>query len=224
MPKVTPQDILADIEFELMQGVIASDELGRGVVALRQYQNKIRNEIFQIVQLSSTQRDILNRQFRLNDMLITLIQEMVLVIQATQQDIRRIRGVAENPILSPPKPCTADGTEQYDIGDSLLKEIDSAIKPDALWVDIPPYYNSLPLIGWFITRLRMFLHRLAAFYVHRLADKQSPINRTFADALLTLVQLCREQQAQIATLETTVALLQAQQPSSTENTHNANRH
>ena len=42
MRPTTPNDVLNDIEFELMQGAVSRDELGQGIQTARQYQNRVR--------------------------------------------------------------------------------------------------------------------------------------------------------------------------------------
>lgn len=73
---LTASDVLANIEFELMQGAISRDAFGRSLQEVRQHQNKVRQEVFGDGQQELNLREALSRQFQLNDMLLTLLQEM----------------------------------------------------------------------------------------------------------------------------------------------------
>ena len=85
---LTADDVLRDVEFEIAQGAISRDELGQGVQAVKEYQNKLRGEVFQASRQVGESREALSRLFQINDMLITLQQEMAAGIETLQVDLR----------------------------------------------------------------------------------------------------------------------------------------
>jgi hypothetical protein len=219
MALVTANDILRDIEFELVQGVVSRDDLGKGIQAVKQFQNEARTETFQTLKPAGANREIIVRQFQINDMLITLLQEMTAAIQAMQLESQKKNraSVATRTALSTSSIRSQDndlsasvelGVTDNELYQKLMSEIEHVTQPNALWVEFQPRSIGLPIIGWFITRGRAVLHRLVLFYVQRFATKQAPINKTFSDWILYLVQLAQDQHEQLKILHKQVALLQ----------------
>jgi hypothetical protein len=217
---VTAQDILNDIEFEIMQGMVSRDDLGKSLRAVQQFQNKARSETFEALRPTATNREIVTRQFQINDMLITLLQEMAAAIREIQRASRRTAQVPRSvqPTGTTTRMPLAKGDagqsiEASVLGDdlygSLLTEIENATEPDALQVDFQPRSISLPIVGWFITRARAYLHRLALFYVRQFANRQGPINQTFAEWILQTSELIQDRNEQIRALREQLAVLEA---------------
>lgn len=219
---VNVQDILQDIDFEIAQGVILQDGLGQGVEAVRQHQNKIRVETFDKVKLTDPYREILGRQFQINDMLITLLQETAKTIQSMQHGLKNLNQVPIRPTRGPvPGPTwKPDGTgkELRDIdtwtseiedGTPSTEEIKNAMQPEAIHVDLQMRTINIPVIGWLVTRLRIFLHRPALFYTQIFSHKQAPVNRTLGDWILRLNALIQIQNEQVGELNAYIAELEA---------------
>lgn len=219
---VNVQDILQDIDFEIAQGVILQDGLGQGVEAVKQYQNNIRVETFDKLKLTDPYREILGRQFQINDMLITLLQETAKTIQSMQHGLKNLNQVPIRPTRGPGPGYTwqPDGTGKgmgdvdtwgSELVDSApsTEEIESAMQPEAIQMDLQMRTINIPVIGWLVTRLRIFLHRPALFYTQIFSHKQAPVNRTLGDWILRLNDLIQIQNEQVGALHTHIAELEA---------------
>jgi hypothetical protein len=183
---LTAQDILDDIEFELAQGAISRDDLGRGIVSVKEYQSKLRVDLLQPGQDEPALREALARQFQLNDMLLTLLQETAASVRELQVQARRSHR------LSPPSGFTgAPATEapgevapsltadQWRETDSVQDAATASLEPE---LDLRPV--TLPLIGALLQRLRHAAHSLVLFYVRKLAQEQEAVNRIYGDWFL----------------------------------------
>jgi len=219
---VNVQDILQDIDFEIAQGVILQDGLGQGVEAVKQYQNNIRVETFDKVKLTDPYREILGRQFQINDMLITLLQETAKTIQSMQHGLKNLNQVpARSKRRADPGPTwqpDRTGKEVSDVDtwiseieDSTpsTEEIENAMQPEAIQMDLQMRTINIPVIGWLVTRLRIFLHRPALFYTQIFSHKQAPVNRTLGDWILRLNDLIQIQNEQVGALNAYIAELEA---------------
>ncbi len=229
---LTVDDVLSEIEFELVQGAISRNELGRGIQAVKAHQNKVRSEASQAARGASESREAVNRLFQLNDMLLTLLQEMAAELRSVRLELRRVARMAQfatpaTPAASGPV-AEADGEETVDKaawvgalptggqdGDlygrwaAELEEVENAMRPEALQVALDVRAIRIPIIGALIRRSRLALHNLALFYVARLAKRQRAVNRTYGDWVLRLIQAGQQQQEQIDVLSAQVAVLQA---------------
>jgi hypothetical protein len=224
---LTRSDVLSDIEFELAQGAISRNELGQSVQAVKQYHNKVRSEVFQSSQVGDN-RESLGRLFQINDMLITLLQEMVTTIESLRLDLRRV-AVWASQGASPAAAATATrapvverDSDMAAAGDVPVRDgwgqsshwrppadVEQAMRPEALRVESEARSTGIPVIGRLIQRLRIALHSVALFYVVKLARKQVVINQTYGDWILHLGQLNQRQQEQIDWLNAQVSSLQA---------------
>lgn len=223
------QDILCDIEFELMQGTISQSDLRNAIQSVRQFQNTLRAETFQDSKASRVNRALVSRQFQVTDMLISVLMQMATTIQALEVERQRSRRAL--PAMPAPTAITSKGVEEQDpddydqrTGNDALDEksqqdVRDAMRPESIHVDLAATPIRVPLIGWPITLVRIFLHRVALFYVHKFAKKQGPINRTYGDSILQLSLLVQQQQQeldhlreQIRTLEDHVAHLRSANP------------
>ncbi len=192
---LTASDILSDIEFELAQGAISRNDLGQGIQAIKQYQNKMRSEVFLSARQTVDRRETVGQQFQINDMHVTLMQEMAAAIQSLRSDLRQIGEVRQNaPVASIMRWSTA--------------EVENAMRSKALHVKPDVRSIGVPVIGGLLQRLRVALHHLPLFYVQRLADKQAAINRTYGEWILHLTRLYEGQQEEIEALGSQVAALQ----------------
>ena len=212
---VTIDDILNSVDFELLQGVLPQDELGQGIARLRSYQNEQRSALFGAGSAVLTLDDLADLQLRLNDAMLTLIQVLGARFDGLGEQVRRAEYLQLR--LDETAPFTAtsgsvrmgavslfQSQQSMDVGDAALHlpaagDLESAIqvsmRPDSLdqWLDVRPV--NIPLIGGLLTRLRRSLHELVLFYVRRLADEQMKVNQVYGNALLTLDQAVRVQNA-----------------------------
>lgn len=212
---LTASDVLADIEFELLQGAISRDALGQSIQLIRQHQNSIRNQAFPLAGNAADTQEILSQQFKINDMLITILQEMSGSLQEMQQKVDWVgqaRRGRETAVFS-----TASLTPAAEppIDDPLLRPtdaLDQAMKLDAIHqkMETQPSRLPIPFMNGIIRRLRVALHNLVLFYVNRLAKDQAAVNHTFGDWMLHLNALNRHRQEEVEQLMTEVARLQAQ--------------
>lgn len=216
---VTTDDILHSIEFELAQSAISRTDLGEGVNAVRQFQNKARSATFEAGQALNDTRALINQQYQINDMHLTLLQEMTATIQALQLDVRRLGQLPPRTIAASAMNTAAAEQSATIIVDAPpldwpIEEpaivwrdepITNATKSDALKIKLDVRPSTLPIIGGLIRRLRSAFHDLTLFYLNQLAQKQTAINQVYGERLLQMSQLVAQQQQQIDTLQAQVA-------------------
>ncbi len=229
-PPLMAEDVLRDIEFELVQGAISKDELGQGIQAVKKYQNKLRGELFEGDTLSKENRDVVSRQFQINDMLTTLLQEMAAKIQTVRLELHETKGLSQRLSETKTNGHRSEIEQKREIGRSSSwpqltntsplipldqelpwrpsTDIEEAMQKDALDITMDVRAANLPVFGSMVKRVRMALHNLTLFYIGRLAMKQSAINRTYGDWLLHLNEQNQHQQEQIASLTQEVLTLQ----------------
>jgi hypothetical protein len=222
---ISAQDVMHDIEVELLQGAVTSDDLGQSVQRVRRFQNQVRGET-----LDSRDRPdyraIANRQFQINDMVLTLAQETATRQRALEMALHKAlrRG------LLPPGGEQSASTAGLD-GDAYLVDADqsaalppppadalvrrleaiqSAMDEDALLLQLEVTPTETPVVGRALGSARAALHSLVVFYANRLAAKQAPINRLYGESLQELYQVSERQQETIAALQEQLATLQAQ--------------
>jgi len=201
--------LIRDIEFELAQGIVLTDDLGRAIQAVKQYQNEARSELLGAARIDS--RDLAARSFQINDMLITLLEETVGRLQQAQMELRGMRrlgpalpsAVRRNEGVAPARP--APGEVVTDLYERPLAEIETAMRTGELQIDLDVRPSKTPLVGALLTRLRSALHSLPLFYVRRLAGKQAPVNHIYGEWLLHLYRLLCQQQDEIGSLSKQLA-------------------
>ncbi|MCB9006624.1 MAG: hypothetical protein H6656_04495 [Ardenticatenaceae bacterium] len=207
---LTASDVLADIEFELMQGAISRDAFGRGLQEVRQRQNKIRQELFDSGQQEIDLRAALAKQFQINDMLLTLLQEMSGGFEEMQQQINWVgqarRGDDQSTAARLAR--AQSGTPGGEMRPT--KELSETAQPDFLQqqMDIQPNGRPIPILNGLIRRLRSGLHSLAIFYVNKLGERQTAVNQIQADWIQYLNAQVRHQQEELEQLMQQVTALQ----------------
>lgn len=178
---LTAEHVLEDIEFELAQGAISRDDLGRSIHAVRQYQSKLRVELLAPGRKEPDWREALGRQLQLNDMLLTLLQETAASVREFQLQLRRTNylapRVSSSAAARPPATATPTLTSDQWRDTSELREA-AAVKLEPA-LDVRPV--SVPLLGPLLQRFRYALHNLVVFYLRRLGREQRAVNHTFAD-------------------------------------------
>ncbi len=203
-------DVLNDIEFELIQGAISQDELGQSIQIVKRYQNKLRHEMMSNSRhLDSSQ--VIARLFRLNNMIITLLQEAAAAINSLRLESRHLAQLSKD-VSKPRDPV--DATDPSELGqlelsgttgssavsyldEDLRGRLEAVMQAESLEVNMDVRERSIPVIGWFIKRLRIALHDLVLFYVKRLADRQLKANWVYGDSVLRLFELYENQQERI---------------------------
>jgi len=217
---VTVDDILHSIEFELAQSAVSRTDLGAGLNAVRQFQNKARAETLQSTQALKDLRVLITQQYQINDMHLTLLQELTAAVQAVQLDIRRVgqlptrEGVMTAPATTNASSATpAAPTTQLDwLTDDLAsawsnESIENAMQPDTLKLKADVRPSTLPILGGIVRRVRAAFHSLTLFYLQQIGQKQTSVNQVYGDRLLQLSDLVQQQQQQIEALHAQVAAL-----------------
>jgi hypothetical protein len=206
----TAQDVLDDIEFELLQGTIAHDDLGRGIAAIKQHQSKLRAELLAPEQAAPDLREALGRQFQLNDMLLTLLHETAVALQANNQKIEQIS--RHRPVARPPQPSAPTDKPAATADDTIWRQPDPL--QQAATTKLTPQFDmqpaTIPVIGGWLQRLRHAAHSLVLFYLGKLSDKQQQVNQTYTNWLLYHHAVHQYQAEEIAQLRQQIADLQAQ--------------
>lgn len=209
--KTSIQDILNDIEFEIAQGMASKEAFGPALEEVRQFQNRLRSQTFKSVKMNDPYREIISRQFQTADMLLALLQEMALRIQALQAAIENLR--QHKPLLESHEAETSERTtaalitgKSSGIESSEHKirspdEILNAMRPETITIPLQTRVIRWPLIGGLLTRLRIFYQRPAIHYTALLSERQAPVNRILGDRILNLEALVQEQQQQIEALK-----------------------
>lgn len=207
---LTASHVISDIEFELIQGVISRDELGQSIQAVKQYQNQVRTEVFQSPRQTADTREVLSRQFQINDMLITMLQEMAASLQTLQLQFKQLgRARSGTPAEALPSALSVEVNERPSW--RPVDGLNSVMRPETLHqkLDVQPTNVPIPFVSGLIRRLRFGLHNLVLFYVNRLGKSQAMINSEYGDWILHLEALHRHQQEEIETLTAQVADLQS---------------
>lgn len=211
---LTASDVLADIEFELMQGAISRDEFGRSLQEVRQHQNKIRQDLFGDGQQALDLRTALSKQFQINDMLLTLLQEMSGGFDDMQRQINWV-GQARGGDDQSTAARLARAAEAGPTTDSLRSTADLTETAQAEFLqqkmDIQPNGRPIPILNAVLRRIRTGLHSLVVFYVNRLGERQTAVNQIHADWIQHLNAQVRHQQEEMEALMKTGAKQQKQE-------------
>jgi hypothetical protein len=234
--RIKAQDIFHDIEFELIQGAIRQDEMGQSLQAVRKFHNDLRSELLVAVRDLDQGRQIVTRQTQFNDMVITLLQEMSGELLRMQRQQRQLNGwLEQNPsrnqaLSSESTQADQQASDRVGIEVSQIdnfaawgvpprhpdeptvtdQQLEAAMAAKALDIPLDVRPISIPVIGWFLYRIRAALHSLAFFYTRRLADRQTEINRLYAERLLSLSQTNAQLHSQIISLAAEVEQLRLQ--------------
>lgn len=211
--KTTPQanDVLRDIEFELLQGIVSREKLGQGIRALRNHQSLLRRTLLEPTASVPDARDLATRQLQLNDMLITLLQEMVTATESLEEKIKRFnRWPSAVPVaeIEAEIPAAQLTVQAQNLPARSGETLSSTTTPDRLAVDMVLAPVPIPLIGGVIRRLQKLLHGIVLFYVRRLAEKQGAVNSVHAAWLSAQERTIRSQAAEIEQLKQMVVTLQ----------------
>ena len=210
----TADEILRDIEFEILQGALGQDDLGQALQTARRFHTRSRHELLS-AETRGRDRNLAARQFQIDDMLLTLLQEMAGRLRRLQIELQRTAGLLPAagagsgageidavPDTDPPRPAEP-------VPGAGPEPPESTIEIEKLDVEAHIRPVRLPLVGGLLTRLRAALHTLPVFYVRRLAEQQTEVNRALAESVAQVNHLLARQQAQIEALDQQVQALRA---------------
>ena len=226
MNVLTADEVLKDIEFELLQGTVARNELGQGIQATRRFQNQVRSASLQAAAADQLEvSDLVGRQFQINDMVLSLFQVTDGRLSSLQSEMHSVAYFKTHAVQGRRDEELSDSldvhaaiessqqyewtADNYSMDDDMDSDLVYAMQLDALAVPIDVRPVHMPLIGGFLTRLRTSLHNLVHFYVERLAKKQTEVNQLYGEHIERLEQVNRQQQNQIESLNRQVASLRA---------------
>jgi hypothetical protein len=88
----TIRDVMAQVEFELAQGLVARPDLRRAIRELRGLHERTRGDLFGDEERRIDVREALSRQFQINDMILAILGEAVEAAQDARVEARRVHG------------------------------------------------------------------------------------------------------------------------------------
>lgn len=205
---LSAQDVLSDIEFELIQGAVSREELARSIRQVRMHHDRVRQEYFSSD--SRMDRDTLvARQFQFHDMLLTLLEEMAADGRAVKLELQKLGEMA-----FANAPAERAERDQRLLTDMWLTseltpyldgwpphEIEEAMSEKSLIPEMVVQPSRIPLIGGLLNRIRIALHRVAIFYVGRVARRQAKTNAVYGTWIERLVSHVHEQHEKIRILD-----------------------
>lgn len=196
------EHIIRDIEFEILLGTIPQENLGNAVLSIKAHHDKLWSELLEVVR-DGRLREVFNKIFQFQDMLLVLLQEMSILIGALQVSLSEIVRCVERSDISawqevavPVKSRQANG-RLFPQSSTELSEIAKFMRSEFLTIDPEVRSSKLPLIGKVVRSLRIALHHLVLFYVNRLGARQSQVNTMYGEQILAIFQAIEDQQAQI---------------------------
>jgi hypothetical protein len=207
MPSLSVQDALDDIEMELLQDAVQRDDLGQSVQNVRSFQNDARKETLDTAGGKPDYRAIANRQFQLNDMLLTLLQEIATRQRALELELRLHGGgtaAASGTAAVPNASAAGEPQDEESVrppSEALVRRLDAiqaAMRDDALALQLEVTPNDAPVVGRLIGSMRATVHSLVVFYANQLGARQTEINRVFGGALQGLMLEQERDRAQLA--------------------------
>lgn len=194
--------IISDIEFELMQGTGPGGELGIALDAIRREQNRLRSEYLG-ERGSPDGRELASALFRLNDMLINLLQEALAHLVVLQRQLRHTGASA-----APGTPTDPAVPLESLAGFQVTGSGTGRDAPAGIEIDLVIKPSRLPLVGGFVDRLRASLHRLSLYYVRRLAQEQGEVDARQEEEIARLHHIVAVQDRRIAALQDQIDDLQ----------------
>lgn len=194
------QNVIADIEFELMQETIMTGDLGEGIQQIKSYQNQMRRQLFDKSTAMVALEEIAIKQFQINDILITLLQEVVI----GQRELTRkfeIFGKKRHSLDTLSSTELVEFYRRKDAQDAVVEEretvtVKSAMADD-LSVQLTMQPTNVPLISSIINYVKIEFHNIVLFYLRLFAKKQVSVNQVYGDWLLYLNSLNRHNQEEI---------------------------
>jgi len=221
--KLTIQHVIDDIQFELIQGSIRQDEMGDAIQLVWKHHNQLRTRL--LASLKGEARDVVAQQFQLNDMTLTILQEMANELRAVRHEQRQMHEWFQQRDL--PIPTSRNG-DASSLADSTpgLSDLQTEVKKEPAWDgnDAPPAFInnpadvysamarsalnvpihtrpvSIPVIGSLLQKVRSTFHSLVIYYINRLAQRQGDVNQTYGNHILELMQESAHLRREIAAI------------------------
>ena len=209
--KITIHQVIDDIQFELLQGSVRQDEVGDAIQSVWKHQNQLRTKL--LAKLKGEARDVTAQQFQLNDMMLTLLQEMANELRAVRHEQRQIHEWFQQRDLPVPSSRKVDTSSLADAaseqnsmqmeskgplasGDNgspsvsinSSADVYSAMARNALDVPIHTRPVNIPVIGFLLQKMRATFHSLVIYYITRLAQRQGDVNQIYGTHILVLMQ------------------------------------
>lgn len=214
MSPLNAQAVVREIEFELAQGMVTRRDLRLAIDAVKEFQGKVRSEIFTGAHAKPDMRDVASRVFQVNEMLLTLLQEMAAATDAAQHEAQHASRVLYHVMEADAISATAgvEPLEQqtdalYDSPSSA--ELARAIRDEDMVIKLDVRPVKAPIVGALLKRIRIGLHSVALYYVQQLAKKQLAINRVHGEWTLDLIRLSQRQQTEIEALQLALASIRS---------------
>lgn len=203
---LTVHDIIKDIEFELMQESITSGDLAEGVRQVKQYQSQIRKQLFDEPE-SVSWEEVMGKQLQINDMLLLLLQEVVIGQRELARKFERF-GKKQPSLKNLSAAELVEIFKQQDNTPSSFERRNTQnikkVLSDTMQMRLEIQPSNVPIIGSWMNRIKIALHKLVLFYLNLFAKKQVTVNQTYGDWLLYLDSLNLQQQREITVLQTLV--------------------
>ncbi len=219
----TIADLVRDIEIELLQGDVLDRELSASVAEIRRFQQQMRTQVLDDSGRIDL-RAVAGRQFEMNDLLLTLLHETALRLEALQREQHAvIRRLADAVPLAAASDLPAATTQAVagalpageatpppvDAWTRRLAEVEAAMRGDALQLDVTVQGSGTPVVGTAVDGLKRALHSLVIFYINRLAERQAAINRLYGQWIIHLHEQGRAQDDELGQMRAAVRSLQA---------------
>lgn len=217
MPETpSAEDILRDVEFELVQSALGSDELASGMTALRRLQNTSRASAMKRLRPDGRTQEAVSDLYQINDVMLTVLEGTAESQRALRHDLRRALslpdfagGKHDSPAAKAAGAVKAAGLAVRESRSGLSpQELEEAVDPRSLDLSLQVRSGEMPIVGGLIHRLRVFLHVRGIVYARELAGKQARVNRLMGDWLLHLMEENEANRQEIAALRAQVAALQ----------------
>lgn len=199
---ITRDTILRDMEFEILQEIIHTDDLRQAVRELQRFQAQLRKEMGE-KNIPEPYRSVLARQTQAIDMVLALSEEIILRLERVQVSLTGVRQwmpqASPAPPSQPKSPALSPGQVWSQPAMPELPPLDReavqrVMRPETIWVEFQAKIYRIPLIGPLLTRLRLYYQRPAVFYSQILSNRQAEVNRVLGDYLLRLTERLEAQQ------------------------------
>lgn len=240
---ITVTDILNSVEFELLQQTLIQDDVTEGVHRLRAYQADARNQLRQ-QSAPPSNNSLVELQINTNEMMLTLIQLLDHQVQALQQELRRAAQLtvhqpgisrSERAVSAETDAAQArDASTSLDTSDDSLSDQSTEEHPPEAFnafvgdmyldrelgpIEMDVHESHAPVLGGVLNRVRMSLHELVLFYVNKVVEQQTDVNRAYADALRDLLATVRTQSLELQELRNRLSQLEQQSQSTSRFGH-----
>jgi len=192
--RITVEDVLKLIEFELAQQSLSQDNIAEAIQRLHKFQTYWYSEILNKGRAPKIE-NVVHALFNANQTMLMLIQIMNTKFEATQLELARLKQFIASRIVGDQGENRGEGNELNLSDISYIKDSLNSINQSLLNVnpsynlDIQMRYLSFPIIGALLNRLRIAFHRLVYFYISKHINNQNSINEIYKRQIQELVYL-----------------------------------